>query len=75
MWKHISWKSNEVVFQKCMDPSRSHCIEHLIISTKAWDYLEERDFKWLNLTPSLTCPGHYKTYLEIDELWMLIIIK
>ena len=28
----------------------------------------KRGFKWPNPTPSLTCPGYYKTYLEIDEL-------
>ena len=68
MCKHINQKSNEVVFRKCLGPSCSHCTEHLIISTKAWDYLKERDFKWPNPTPSLTCPGHYKTYLQNDEL-------
>ena len=68
MRKHIDRKSNEVVFRKCVDPSCSYCTEHSIISTKAWDYLKERDFKWPNPTPSLTCPGHYKTYLEIDKL-------
>ena len=68
MCKHIDWKSNEVVFQNCVDPSCSNCTEHPIISTKAYDYLEGRDFKWLNPTPNLTCLGHYKTYLEIDEL-------
>ena len=68
MRKHIDRKSNEVVFRKCVDPSCSYCTEHPIISTKAWDYLKERDFKWPNPTTSLTCPVHYKTYLEIDEL-------
>ena len=58
----------KLFFKNVWDPSCSHCTEHLIISTKAWDYLKERDFKWVNPTPSLTCPGHYKTYLEIDEL-------
>ena len=68
MCKHMDRKSNEVVFRKCVDPSCSHCTEHQIISTKAWDYLKERDFIWPNPTPSLTCPVHYKNYLEIDEL-------
>ena len=51
-----------------MDPSCSHCTEHPIISTKAWDYLKERDFKRPNPTANLICPGHYKTYLETDKL-------
>ena len=68
MCKHIDQKSNEVVFRKCVDPPCSHCTEHLIISTKSWDYLKKRDFKWPNPTPNLPCPCHYKTYLVIDEL-------
>ena len=68
MCKHNDRKSNEVVFRKCVDLSCSHCTKHPIISTKAWDYLKGRDFKWPNPTPSLTCAGDYKTYLEIDAL-------
>ena len=68
MCKHIDRKTNEVVFRKCVDLSCLHCTEHPNISTKAWDYLKERHFKWPNPTSSLTCPGHFKTYLEIDEL-------
>ena len=69
MMKHIDRKSNEVIFRKFVDPRCDHCSSSPIISTEAWNYLKEREFKWPNPIPSTADhPGHFKTFIEIDKL-------
>ena len=68
MTKHVDRKSNEAIFRKCVDPRCDYCTTHPIISTKSWEYLREREFKWPNPVPSLNYPGHFKTFLEVDQL-------
>ena len=68
MMKHIDRKSNEIFFCKCVDPACSYCSSHPIRASKMWEFLREKEFKWLNPVPSTTHPGHYPTFLEILQL-------
>jgi len=68
MLKHIERKSNEIIFRKCNNPNCRHCLNHPIVSKKSWEYLHSKNFKWPNPTESESFPGHYKTYLEVDEI-------
>lgn len=66
--KHMDRKSNEIIFRKCNDPRCTHCSKRPVISTKAWNFLKERDFKWPNPIPSIKYPGHYMTFLEVEQI-------
>ena len=68
LFKHIDRKSNEVIFCKCTNPRCPHCTEKPIISTKVWDFLKEREFKWMNPKLSVAHPGHYLTCFDMCDV-------
>ena len=69
MLAHIDRKSHEIVFCKCTNPRCDHCTGNPPnASSKVWQYMKEREFKWPNPLPSVEHPGHYMTYLEIENL-------
>ena len=68
MLAHMNRKSNEVMYCKCINPNCSHCTENPVISTKAYNHLVERNFKWPNPIESTDFPGHFKTYLEMEQI-------
>ena len=69
MIKHVERrKSYEIIFKKCVNPRCSHCVDKPVISTVAWGYLREHDFKFPNPVPSINHQGHYQTFLEVEQL-------
>ena len=68
MFKHLERKSNELIFSKCCNPRCDYCQERPIVAKEAWNYLQERDFKWANPMPSTESPGHYMTFLEVSKI-------
>ena len=68
MLDHMERKSNELIFRKCIEPRCTHCSSNPVKAVKAWEYLKNRDFKWANPVPSTKYPGHFMTFLEIEEL-------
>ena len=68
MIKHVERKSHEIIFKKCVNPRCIHCADKPVISTVAWGYLRERDFKFPNPVPSINHQGHYQTFLEVEQL-------
>ena len=67
MLKHMERKSNELVFRKCQDLICHHCTKNPVKATEFWNYLEKRHFKLPNPLQSQHHPGHYMTFLEIEE--------
>ena len=68
MIKHVERKSHEIIFKKGVNLRCSHCADKPVISTVAWVYLRERDFRFPNQVPSINHQVHYQTFLEVEQL-------
>lgn len=52
---------------KCVDPRCTFCREQPVKAVNAWKYLVDRDFKWMNPIEQVTHPGHYMTFMEMND--------
>lgn len=68
MFNHADRKSNEIIFIKCTKARCDFCSTNPIKATKVWDYLKEREFKWPNPIESQINPGHYLTFIEMEDI-------
>lgn len=68
MFSHMERKSNELIFRKCPEPRCNYCPENPVKALQLWNYLRDQDFKWPNPMPSPQHPGHYMTYMELENI-------
>ena len=65
--KHCTRRTNALEFVKCQDPECEHCTSNPIRAVRFMSYLRSLDeSRMYTPTPSVTHPGHYNTWLEMN---------
>ena len=65
--KHCIRRTNALEFVKCQDLECEHCTSHPIRAVRFMAYLRSLDeSRMYTPTPSVTHPGHYNTWLEMN---------